>query len=139
MAPKGATGEFTMDASMSVSALTAAMEALDARGDYGTEFGRIKDQIIATRAVTVEDATAQVMLAIGLLLVAQDGGFGEDETAEEIPEAMKLLYSALDALRAIGFLKCSDELADYWVTRWKSPWLDAVEAKRIWREACYPA
>ena len=63
----------------------------------------------------------------------------DPDSAEAIKfatEACGALYSALNALRARGFLKISDQMLGYYATPWRSPWPVLAEAERLRQVAC---
>jgi hypothetical protein len=106
---------------------------------------QVEERIIATKAATAEDAVAQMVLGISRLSQARDRFPLEPdpETAEAIKfatQACGAFHSALDALRASGFLKISEQMLDYYAAPWQSPWLVLAETERLRQVTCnHPA
>jgi hypothetical protein len=156
--PAGAPPQFSNGAER--AALTAALDIAFAdfrriereedkagrsRGDRVREaydvVEQIEERIIATKPPTAEDAVAQMVLGISRLPQARD--WVPLEPDPEATEAIKFateacgaFHSALDALRAGGFLKISDQMLDYYAAPWQSPWLVLAEAERLRQVAC---
>ena|ERR1700685_1797927 len=94
---------------------------LDKESELDDRCEVVEDEIIATRAISAEDAAAQVLLACDLVDRIRDHNPTEQLVADCGASALRLLYSAVAALRQSGIPKVSDGVFDRYATDWRSP------------------
>ena len=126
------------------NALAAVRVAEDAEKKAGVVCGpqfeaadnaleQAEQAVMARKAVSIEDAGAHALLALSCLDRAHDYEPSEPYGVELTKTARRLLFSVVDAMRAAGVLKVSDDLAAHMAARWRSPWLLPWEANSFWR------
>jgi hypothetical protein len=112
---------------------------LDACCEASDEVETIERAVVHLKAETLEDVGLQALVALSYMDKMRDYSADEDYAAELGANALRLLYSMVNAMRQLGYLKASPELLESKAPAWRSPWLTCQQAEDEHKRVCGPS